>query len=197
MDGIAEDGSMIDGDNLAREARVRSAYLEWCREYGKESDEARFEQFFTNFLEMEEYAKETGKEMSLNEYADCTETEYAALMEGEEAVKEAEIAIAALVDEAPVKPAISAKQAAQEEAKRKKEEAEAEAKKKREEAAKAKAMAEEARVEAIRAKAKAAQEAAEKRAKAAAEARQKFLEDKAKALAEKGMSCASELVVSW
>ena len=175
MEGISEDGSIMEGDNLAREARVRSAYLEWCKEYGKESDETRFQQFFKNFLDMEEYAKESGKEMSLNEYADCTEKEYAALMEGEEAVKEAESAIKAAEEELSAKPEISAKQAAEEEARKKKEEA-----------ARAKAMKAEAKQEAIRAKIKAAEDAAAKKAQEAAEAKQKAIDAKAKILAEKG-----------
>ena len=63
LEGIADDGGMLEGENLAREARVRSAYLEWCKEYGKEPDESRFTQFSSNYLEMEEYAKESGKSM--------------------------------------------------------------------------------------------------------------------------------------
>jgi hypothetical protein len=160
MEGIAPDGGVIEGDNLAREARVRSAYLEWCKEYGKESDETRFQQFSKNFLDMEEFAKETGKEMSLNEYADCTEKEYAALMEGEDAVKEAESAIKAAEGEMIAKAENDAVNAAEE------------AKKKKMEAMKAKAMAAEA--------------AATKKAQEAAESMKKAMEEKAKALAEKG-----------
>lgn len=168
MEGIAPDGSFVEGDNLAREARVRSAYLEWCKEYGKESDETRFQQFSKNFLDMEEFASETGKEMSLNEYADCTETEYAMLMESEEAVKEAESAIKAAG-------VLSSSNAEIDEAKKKKEEA-----------AKAKAEA----AEALAAEKKKAQEAAEAAAKMkaekAAEAKKQAMEAKAKALEEKG-----------
>jgi hypothetical protein len=116
MDGIAPDGGPLEGDNLAREARVRSAYLDWCKEYGKESDETRFQQFSSNYLEMEEFAKESGKEMALNEYADCTEEEYAAMMDGsadaakeaESAVKEAEAAIKAAEGELSGKPEAAA-----------------------------------------------------------------------------------------
>lgn len=75
MEGIAEDGSALD-DGLAREARIRSAYLQWCKDNGKEPDESRFPTFSSNFLAMEEYAAEAGKEMSLNSYADLTEEEY-------------------------------------------------------------------------------------------------------------------------
>ncbi len=79
MDGIAADGGELDPTNISREARVRSAYLEWCKEYGKDVDEERFPTFSSNYLAMEEYAKENGKTMQLNMYADCTEEEYVAL----------------------------------------------------------------------------------------------------------------------
>lgn len=77
MEGVAEDGGEIT-DGLAREARVRSAYIQWCKDNGKEPDESRFPTFSTNYLAMEEYAAESGKEMSLNIYADMTEEEYLA-----------------------------------------------------------------------------------------------------------------------
>merc|ERR1712032_408063 len=65
-----------------REARVRSAYMDWTKEYGKKTDEARFSTFQSNYLAMEEYAKENGKEMVLNKYADCTEEEYRRITDG-------------------------------------------------------------------------------------------------------------------
>ena len=40
------------------------------------ADESRFATFQSNFLAMEEYANDNGKEMVLNKYADCTEEEY-------------------------------------------------------------------------------------------------------------------------
>jgi hypothetical protein len=79
-EGIAEDGSMDEAENepenMAREARIRSAYLDWCKTNKKEADQSRFSAFSKNFLVMEEYAKESGKKIQLNEYADCTEEEY-------------------------------------------------------------------------------------------------------------------------
>ena len=77
MEGVAEDGGEIT-DGLAREARIRSAYIQWCKDNEKEPDESRFPTFSSNFLAMEEYAAESGKEMSLNIYADMTEEEYLA-----------------------------------------------------------------------------------------------------------------------
>ena len=83
LEGIDEEG--IQGpDKLAQEARVRSAYMEWCKDNGKEVDESRFPVFFDNFLVMEDFAKESGKPMTLNKYADCTEEEYKALTTGGE-----------------------------------------------------------------------------------------------------------------
>jgi hypothetical protein len=84
MEGISEDGTMMESDNLAREARVRSSYMEWCKEYNKQQDESRFPQFYKNFLEMEQFALESGKDMVLNEYADFTEEEYAKLTSAKE-----------------------------------------------------------------------------------------------------------------
>jgi hypothetical protein len=79
FEGIDEEG-VQEPDNLAREARVRSAYIDWCKEYNREQDEARFQTFFDNFLTMEEYAAQEGKEMKLNRFADCTEEEYLAIL---------------------------------------------------------------------------------------------------------------------
>ena len=81
MDGVAPDGGELD-TSISREARVRSSYMEWCKEYGKETDESRFPTFSSNYLAMESYAKENGKTMQLNKYADCTEEEYITLTAG-------------------------------------------------------------------------------------------------------------------
>ena len=87
LEGIAEDGGELeDGGEISREARVRSAYLEWCKDYDKEPDEGRFPQFSSNYLAMETYAKENDKEMTLNKFADCTEEEYIQITQGGGAV---------------------------------------------------------------------------------------------------------------
>ncbi|GKY99254.1 hypothetical protein MPSEU_000880700 [Mayamaea pseudoterrestris] len=78
MQGIDEDGLEVS-DSLAREARIRSAYLDWCKQFEKKPSEERFPSFSKNFLVMEDFAKESGKEIKLNEYADCTEEEYDAM----------------------------------------------------------------------------------------------------------------------
>jgi hypothetical protein len=79
MSGIAADGGELETGNIAREARVRSAYLGWCKDFGKKPDESRYPAFVDNFLTMEKFAQESGKAMNLNEYADCTEEQFKAL----------------------------------------------------------------------------------------------------------------------
>jgi hypothetical protein len=139
MQGIAADGSELETENLPREARVRSAYLEWCKEGGKTADESRFPQFSSNYLAMEEFSSKAGKEMVLNEYADCTEEEYASFSSKPKAEKKAAPAKAEKKEEpkADVKvekkeePKVDvAKAKADEEAAAKKKEAAAAAKKK-------------------------------------------------------------------
>jgi hypothetical protein len=90
LEGIAPDGGSLEDENLPREARVRSAYLDWCKEFGKEGDESRFSQFMSNYLEMEDFSKDSGKEMTLNAYADFTEEEYVAMTSGADGKKAAE-----------------------------------------------------------------------------------------------------------
>ena len=142
MEGIADDGGELDPTNISREARVRSAYMEWCKEYGKEVDEERFQTFSSNYLAMEEYSKENGKTMQLNMYADCTEEEYTALTSGSvngSAASEVEEISAADAEAATkAKEEADAKAKADAEAKA----AAAEAKAKEEAEAKAKAEAE-------------------------------------------------------
>jgi len=90
MDGIAEDGGELDPTNISREARVRSAYMEWCKEFGKEADEARFAVFSENYIVMEKFANENEREMILNQYADCTEEEFVAMASKKEPEPEPE-----------------------------------------------------------------------------------------------------------
>jgi membrane protein involved in colicin uptake len=129
MEGISEDGTMMASDNLAREARVRSAYMEWCKEYNKQQNESRFPQFYKNFLEMEVFAKESGKDMVLNEYADFTEEEFAKMTSAKEAAGVA-ASLAKAKEEADAKRKVAAARA------------EAEAKQKAEEEEKKKARVE-------------------------------------------------------
>jgi colicin import membrane protein len=82
LEGIASDGGELDTENIAREARIRDAYLKWCKQYNKDPDESRFPTFSNNFLMLEQYAKESAKEMTLNQYADFTKEEYEAMQSG-------------------------------------------------------------------------------------------------------------------
>jgi len=163
MEGIAEDGGELDTTNVSREARVRAAYLDWCKEYGKETDEARFTTFSTNYLAMEEFSKANGKTMQLNMYADCTEEEYTALTSG---AINGSVAEEVKVEETVVDPEAETKAAeaeakAAEEAKAKKEaEAKAAEEAKAKKEAEAKAAEEKVKKEA---EAKAAKEAAGKK----------------------------------
>ncbi len=150
LDGIDSEGVAMDDGDIAREARVRAAYMDWCKEFKKESDETRFKQFFTNFLEMEDFSKDTGKEMVLNEFADYTEAEYTAMQNGEtvtveEPVVEEPVAEEPVVDEAAkaAEEAASAKAAEEATAAKAAEEAAAKAAAEKEAAAAAKALADE------------------------------------------------------
>jgi len=64
-----------DGDN-------RSIYVEWCQSNSKDpGDEEKFQIFCNNLMKMEKYMQEEGiEELKLNEYADLTEEEYAAII---------------------------------------------------------------------------------------------------------------------
>lgn len=178
LEGIAPDGGELEPENLAREARVRSAYLEWCKEYEKDPDETRFTQFSSNYLQMEEYAQESGKAMLLNEYADCTEEEYVQRTTGvvPAVEKKSEPEVDAEVEE-------EMKPSAEDEAAAAKVKADEEAKIKAEQEAAVKVKADE------EAKSKAAAEAAAK-AKAAAEAKKAEEEKAEKYLAEKARLAA-------
>ena len=68
---------------------IRFIYDEWCEAYGKEPDEGRFAVFVENYARIEAWAEETGEEVALNEYADCTKEDYLRLsMDGQTAKAE-------------------------------------------------------------------------------------------------------------
>lgn len=96
-EGVDEEGVQ---DNLAREARIRSSYLEWCKDQGKEPDESRYPTFEKNFLTMEEFANQSGKEMALNKFADCTEEEYQQMMADDAPPEPAAASVEELMEEA-------------------------------------------------------------------------------------------------
>lgn len=171
LEGIADDGGELEGENLSREARVRSAYLDWCKQYDKKPDEDRFPIFSFNYMAMEDYAKSSGKEVTLNAYADRTEEEYEKL----QSRKGGQVGSATVVDEV----AAAAAEAA----------AEAERVKARAEA-RAKAEAERKVREAAAAKER--ELAAERAEKRAAEERKRQKELQAKLLALKEWQSKSE-----
>jgi hypothetical protein len=173
LSGIADDGGELEAENLSREARVRSAYLDWCKQYDKQPEEDRFPIFSSNYLAMEDYAKTSGKEVTLNAYADRTEEEYEKLQSRKGA--EGKVSSATVVDEV----AAAAAEAA----------AEAERVKARAEA-RAKAEAERQVREAAAAKER--ELAAERAEKRAAEDRKRQKELQAKLLALKEWQAKSE-----
>ncbi|CAJ1959849.1 unnamed protein product [Cylindrotheca closterium] len=63
------------------EERLRKAYEEWSLTYGDTIDETRMEIFSYHFLMAENYFKETGNRIKLNEYADLTAVEFQRLKE--------------------------------------------------------------------------------------------------------------------
>mmetsp|Transcript_36350 Transcript_36350/g.87761 ORF Transcript_36350/g.87761 Transcript_36350/m.87761 type:complete len:1773 (-) Transcript_36350:3283-8601(-) len=90
-----EAGSEVDGkakkkDEAEEDLRIRSAYLDWCISYSKKPDMTRIQQFKKNYLLIEEFAKENGKEIKLNDYADCTAAEYERAMKEKEDIKKKE-----------------------------------------------------------------------------------------------------------
>eukprot|EP00980_Cylindrotheca_fusiformis_P011019 scaffold2533_cov137-Cylindrotheca_fusiformis.AAC.7 len=61
--------------------RLRKAYDEWSETYGDTIDESRMEIFSYHFVMAENYFKETGNRIKLNEYADLTAVEFQRLKE--------------------------------------------------------------------------------------------------------------------
>jgi len=84
MDGIADDGGELNPTNdVSSEDGVRDVYMDWCKSNNKEVDEERFVVFTKNYLAMINYFNENGQEMFLNAYADCTEEEYATILDSQ------------------------------------------------------------------------------------------------------------------
>ena len=74
--------SFVPGASDDTEALIRSEYIAWVQQFGKSADEARYQIFKKNYMIQAEYANQTGKTFRLNEYADCTEEEFAQMSQG-------------------------------------------------------------------------------------------------------------------
>ena len=59
-----------------QKSQILSAYFEWCKTYGKEPDETRFEQFSRNYSRMEAVARQTGQFPAMNAFSDFSEDEF-------------------------------------------------------------------------------------------------------------------------
>jgi hypothetical protein len=62
---------------LFRQSELLPAYVDWCKGYGNEPSEQRFEQFARNYAKMEAVAQETGQFPSFGAFADYSEEEFA------------------------------------------------------------------------------------------------------------------------
>jgi hypothetical protein len=59
--------------SLMVEDRIRQIYVDWCQYYGKAPDEDRLQVFAANLVVLEKHHRETGEELTLNEFADQTQ----------------------------------------------------------------------------------------------------------------------------
>jgi hypothetical protein len=98
--GRIDGGGPLDPDQVEHESSSHAlrqycptAYQEWCHNYNKEPDRIRFATFSSNYMAMRESAQNSGKELRLNEYADCTAEEYSRITSRQKAAEEANIVI--------------------------------------------------------------------------------------------------------
>jgi hypothetical protein len=84
---VTTSGGALDNRTVQQEAKLRASYVEcrkaylaWCAQYNKQEEALRFATFAANYLAMKEYARSSksggGRQLVLNEYADCTKEEY-------------------------------------------------------------------------------------------------------------------------
>ena len=74
---------IVDEQNNGSWDPIRRIYSDWCKQYGKAPDKSRYPNFSTNFLALALYCSNSGTEIDLNEYADCTQGEYLKLTGGD------------------------------------------------------------------------------------------------------------------
>jgi hypothetical protein len=71
----------LPSEDPASESLMLSIYIDWCKTHKKWPDRQRFITFSSNFNRLEKFAEESGKEMTLSEYADFTPEEYIEFIE--------------------------------------------------------------------------------------------------------------------
>jgi hypothetical protein len=71
------DFSQAEYDALTIESDVDTykIYEDWCNEFGVKADANRYGVFLANYKSMKSYAKQTGKSLKLNKFADWTKAE--------------------------------------------------------------------------------------------------------------------------
>jgi hypothetical protein len=76
-------------EDVERERKLQAFYEEcpgaydgWCAHFGNEADSMRFEAFSNNYVAMRIFSERTGKDLELNQYADCTKEEYSRIANG-------------------------------------------------------------------------------------------------------------------
>lgn len=63
-------------DNDDDDDKIRRAYRDWCHFFGKKFDSNRLRTFGHNFDAVQEYHRQTGEPLILNEFADLTDAEF-------------------------------------------------------------------------------------------------------------------------
>ena len=76
LEDPASETMALPSDDLTSESLVLSIYIDWCKTHQKWPNRQRFDNFSSNYKTLEEFAMETGEEMTLSEYVDFTEEEY-------------------------------------------------------------------------------------------------------------------------
>lgn len=76
LDNLSTGSSSVTTPSEAVEDRIREIYRDWCQYYEKVPDEGRLQNFAMNLVAIEKHHRETGEELTLNEFADEAGVEY-------------------------------------------------------------------------------------------------------------------------
>ena len=68
--------SSISNLSTAESDKIGATYIDWCDNFNKESSDFRFEIFSAHYMATENFHKENGIPLMLNEFSDFTEEEY-------------------------------------------------------------------------------------------------------------------------